>query len=62
MIDAPVSVAIGDLDGVNGPDLTVASDDVLVLLNLCGCPADVNGDGTVDVQDLVEVVVNFGPC
>ncbi|MHC4219824.1 MAG: hypothetical protein ACYSU7_15390, partial [Planctomycetota bacterium] len=39
--DAPESVAIGDLDGVNGPDLAVAnvwSDDVSVLLNL--------GDGT----------------
>ncbi len=33
--DGPSSVAIGDLDGVNGPDLAVAnknSDDVLVLL------------------------------
>ncbi len=37
----PWSVAIGDLDGVNGPDLAVAnldSDDVSVLLN--------QGDGT----------------
>ncbi len=37
----PHSVAIGDLDGVNGPDLAVAnafSDDVSVLLN--------QGDGT----------------
>ena len=42
--DGPRSVAIGDLDGVNGPDLAVAnwvgrnSDDVSVLLN--------QGDGT----------------
>ncbi len=39
--DGPFFVAIGDLDGVNGPDLTVAnrfSDDVSVLLN--------QGDGT----------------
>ncbi len=39
--DAPFSVAIGDLDGVNGPDLAVAngfSDNVSVLLN--------QGDGT----------------
>ncbi len=39
--NAPRSVAIGDLDGVNGPDLAVAnlfSDDVSVLLN--------QGDGT----------------
>ena len=34
--NGPVSVAIGDLDGINGPDLAVAnffSDDVSVLLN-----------------------------
>ncbi len=40
--DSPSSVAIGDLDGVNGPDLAVANqfsgDDVSVLLN--------QGDGT----------------
>ncbi len=40
--DAPISVAIGDLDGVNGPDLAVAKalfcGDVSVLLN--------QGDGT----------------
>ncbi len=39
--DYPVSVAIGDLDAVNGPDLAVAnrvSDDLSVLLN--------QGDGT----------------
>ncbi len=42
--DLPQSVAIGDLDGVNGPDLAVAneiSDDVSVLLN--------RGDGTFAV-------------
>ncbi|MHC4429637.1 MAG: hypothetical protein ACYS0D_13690 [Planctomycetota bacterium] len=40
--NAPVYVAIGDLDGVNGPDLAVAngySNDVSVLLN--------QGDGTL---------------
>ncbi|MHC4129506.1 MAG: hypothetical protein ACYSUA_15335, partial [Planctomycetota bacterium] len=39
--DNPYSVAVGDLDGVNGPDLAVAnnaSEDVSVLLN--------RGDGT----------------
>jgi hypothetical protein len=25
-------------------------------------PADINGDGVVDVEDLVAVVVNWGPC
>ena len=37
--NSPYSVAIGDLDGINGPDLAVASgNSVSVLLN--------NGDGT----------------
>ncbi len=49
----PESVAIGDLDGVNGPDLAVAnrlSDDVSVLLNqgdgdllLCTGPFSLGG-------------------
>ena len=66
--DAPFSVAIGDLDGVNGPDLAVAnfhSDDVTVLLNLCTaqvCPGDLNADGVVNVLDLIELVMSFGPC
>ncbi len=42
--DYPISVAIGDLDGINGLDLAVANangDDVSVLLN--------QGDGTFDL-------------
>ncbi|MEE8130481.1 MAG: hypothetical protein V3T48_09345, partial [Vicinamibacterales bacterium] len=75
----PRSVAIGDLDGVNGPDLAVAnllSDDVSVRLNRCTaqvCPWDLNGDGEVNVADLLLLLVvdltdlrlvpvNFGPC
>ena len=27
-----------------------------------GCPGDSNGDGVVTVQDLIEVVLNFGEC
>ena len=26
------------------------------------CPADVNDDGVVDVEDLVAVIVGWGPC
>jgi hypothetical protein len=26
------------------------------------CPADVNGDGVVDVLDLLEVIANWGAC
>ncbi|MHC4993332.1 MAG: hypothetical protein ACYTGC_20385, partial [Planctomycetota bacterium] len=30
---------------------------------LCpGCPEDINGDDIVDVQDLLEVYLNLGPC
>jgi hypothetical protein len=52
--DHPRSVAIGDLDGVNGPDLAVANqigDDVSVLLN--------QGDGTF--ADAVEYGVGSSP-
>jgi hypothetical protein len=58
----PWSVAIGNLDGINGPDLVVAnlsSDDVSVLLNLgdgtfASAVAYASGDGpeTVAVGDL----------
>ena len=26
------------------------------------CPADTNGDGEVDVQDLILVILAWGPC
>jgi hypothetical protein len=32
------------------------------VLDACECPADVNADGFVDVQDLVEVILHWGPC
>ena len=64
--DGPGSVAIGDLDGVNGPDLAVAnffSDDVSVLLNTCAfCPWDLSGDGEVNVPDLLLLLADFGTC
>jgi subtilisin family serine protease len=40
-------------------------DDVRISALFCeepACPADVTGDGSVNVQDLVEVVLNPGPC
>ncbi len=40
------------------------SDDVSVLLNLCAaagaCPWDVNGDGVVNVLDLIDLLLCFG--
>ena len=67
----PSSVAIGDLDGINGPDLAVANvgvfpsleGDVSVLLNLCPaqfCPWDLNGDGFVNVPDLLALLAAWG--
>ena len=66
--NGPRSVAVGDLDGDLDLDLAVAnrnSDDVSVLLNNCEqdpCPADLNGDGTVGVADLLQLFANWGPC
>ena len=28
----------------------------------CECPADVNGDGFIDVSDLLLIVGAWGPC
>jgi T5SS/PEP-CTERM-associated repeat protein len=72
----PVLVAGGQIDGLPGDDLvsiTTASGagpgmfpqaqvqpalpEMIVI-----CPADVTGDMNVDVQDLVEVVLAWGPC
>jgi hypothetical protein len=61
---APIDLAVGDLDGANGPDLAVASSSantVFVLLNRCAsCPADVDLDAVVGVGDLVTIIVNWG--
>jgi hypothetical protein len=60
-------MAVGDLDGVNGPDLAVvnSTNAVWVLRNLCAaepCPWDLNGDGVVDHHDLLALIDSFGPC
>ena len=64
--EALVLVA-GDLDG-NGTDDLVSfnrdSDDVSVLINqaIATAPGDVNGDGVVNVIDLLAVLAAWGPC
>lgn len=30
--------------------------------DICDCAGDVTGDGTVDVEDLVQVILDWGPC
>ena len=67
-VNRPVSLAIGDVDGVNGPDLAVANwwgNDVSVLLNLCeadACPWDLDGDCVVGITDFLELLAHWGPC
>jgi hypothetical protein len=38
--------------------------DVILSWGTCGgpCPADTNGDGVIDVQDLVLVILRWGAC
>ena len=60
-------MAAGDLDGNGTTDIVTFnrdSDDVSVLINQTPVPlpGDVNGDGTVDVNDLLAVVAAWGPC
>lgn len=41
-----------------------AIDDFTITRLVCGedVPGDVNGDGVVDVEDLVQVILDWGPC
>lgn len=64
----PQSVAIGDLNGDDANDLAVANDgshDVSVLLNQCmpdHVPGDLNGDGVINVADLLILLGEWGRC
>jgi hypothetical protein len=59
-------------DLINLADLTTVAVDIFAsggtsfalerLIAVSGAAADVNGDGTVDVQDLVAVIMAWGPC
>jgi hypothetical protein len=60
---------IGAADGITGlsegngvPNDFVESDTTANGPCLAPCPADVNGDRSVDVLDLLEVLANWGPC
>ncbi len=57
---------MGELDCVLDLDAAVANasgGDVPVLLNDGStCPADINGNGVVDVGDILLVLESWGPC
>jgi hypothetical protein len=64
--DRPASIAVGDLNGDERPDLAVAnygSENVSVLLNqgtrLLG---DIDDDGDVDLADLADLLGAYGVC
>ena len=66
---SPSSAAIADLDADGDLDLAIANrrgDDVSILLNrlieLPPCPADVNFDDQVNIDDLFQVLGAWGTC
>ena len=61
----PWSVAIGDLDGDQAPDLAVAnsgSANVSVLLNQLGWVGDLDGDGEIGLGDLAILLAAYDSC
>ncbi|MCZ6837064.1 MAG: FG-GAP-like repeat-containing protein [Planctomycetota bacterium] len=73
----PVLVRAGNVDGIDGKDLITINESVSinresvkgppanqfgVFLNTIPCPADSDGSGMVDVQDLLALLAAWGPC
>lgn len=66
--DTPMALSVGDFNGNGIDDIAVAnsgSGTVSILLNLTDplpIPGDLNGDGVVDVSDLLVLLGAWGPC
>jgi hypothetical protein len=66
--DPCLGVPVVDCDGNGTEDACDIADDPATdgndngILDSCEAVGDVNGDGVVDVDDIVVVVLNFGPC
>ena len=73
-INLPITVGVGDngcaLEGDLNTDSFLNVLDIVQISNFIlgistptyECAADINGDGSVDVGDLLEVVGSWGPC
>jgi hypothetical protein len=59
------AIAFGDINGDERIDLVVGNSgdhSLMVFYGIELCPADLNGDETVDVFDLLELLGSWGPC
>ncbi len=54
--DGPFRLLAGHLDSLSCTSHNIEGKGVE------GCPEDVNGDGVVDINDVVAVINAFGPC
>ena len=44
------------------PDLEQRIEDIEQALNACQCASDLDGDGLVGMEDLVQLISDWGPC
>jgi hypothetical protein len=50
------------IPGYDGPDGEIVELDFAVAWTECPCPADINGDGFVDVSDFLHLLAEWGEC